>query len=91
MQGVTISDKTIIHQLNQAAAVRGMDINTYANELLAISRAVLQQKAPATPKKYRVMDFAGIAPTGRTAAEIDADIEASRGEWGEASQEIERA
>ena len=32
-------------------------------------------------KPHNAMEFSGIAPTCRTATEIDADIEAGRAEW----------
>lgn len=81
MQTVTLSDKTLKH-LRQAAALRGLDTDAYAEELLEISLAVLEEKALATSgKRHRALEFSAAAPTGRTAAEIDTDIEASRAEW----------
>lgn len=82
MQNVTISEGTL-SQLNQAAMLRGMDSNTYADELLAISLAVLRETV-VPQKPHRAMEFSAIETTGRTAAEIDAEIEVGRGEWPEA-------
>ena len=80
MQSVMISENTI-RQLNQAAALRGLDSNAYAEELLAISLAALRETAPIARKIHRAMEFSAIAPTGRAAAEIDAEIEEGRCEW----------
>lgn len=81
MQTITLSDKTLSH-LRQVAALRGLEADAYAEELLEISLAVLQNNAlTVTAKPRRAMEFSASAPTGRTAAEIDAEIEASRAEW----------
>jgi len=81
MQNISVSDHTL-DTLKEAAALRGMDADAYAEELLAISLAVLRERQNTLPEKpYRAMQFSGIAPTGRTAEEIDADIETSRNEW----------
>ena len=80
MQSVTISENTI-RQLNHAATLRGMDINAYAEELLAISLAALRETAPVDQKTHHAMEFSAVAPTGRTAAEIDAELEEARSEW----------
>lgn len=81
MQTISVSDQTL-DNLKEAAARRGMDANTYAEELLSLSLAVLREKQNALPDKpYRAMQFSGIAPTGRTAEEIDAELEAARNEW----------
>ncbi len=78
MHTVTLSDKTLRH-LRQAAALRGLDINAYAEELLELSLAVLRENSVApSEKRHRAMEFSGAAPSGRTAAEIDAEIEAGR-------------
>lgn len=81
MQTISVSEQTL-DNLKEAAALRGMDTNAYAEELLAISLAVLREKQNCqTEKPYRAMQFSGIAPTGRAAEEIDAEIEAARNEW----------
>jgi len=81
MQNISVSDHTL-DTLKEAAALRGMDADAYAEELLAISLAVLRERQNTLPEKpYHAMQFSGIAPTGRTAEEIDADIETSRNEW----------
>lgn len=81
MHTLTLSDKTL-NRLRQAAALRGMDTNAYAEELLEISLAVLKESsATAFGKRHRAMEFSAVASSGRTASEIDADIEASRAEW----------
>ena len=71
MQTVTLSDRTLSH-LRQAAALRGLDADAYAEELLEISLAVLKENSVATKqKRFRAMEFSAVAPTGRTAAEIE--------------------
>ena len=86
MQSVTISENTL-RQLGQAAMLRGMDINAYAEELLAISLAAVREAAPAVRKTRRAMEFSAAQPTGRTASEIDAELEEGRGEWPEEPSE----
>lgn len=81
MQSIAVSDETLLH-LRQAAALRGIDADTYAEELLSLSLTVLREKAVlSTTKPYQAMQFSGVAPTGRTAAEIDSEIESGRDEW----------
>jgi len=80
METVTLSDETV-NNLREAAALRGMDTDSYAEELLAISLAARQGHAAASKKRHRAMEFSGIAPSGRSVEEIDADIEVGRAEW----------
>jgi len=80
MQTITLSNETV-DNLRRVAALRGIDADTYAEELLSISLAVLDGDPSSRVKSRRVMEYSAIAPTGRTAAEIDADIEAGRSEW----------
>ena len=83
MMIVNLSDETGRH-LHRAAALRGLDTDTYAEELLAISLAAMNSVTVGHQKRlYNVMEFSGIAPTGRTSAEIDAEIAAGRAEWDE--------
>ncbi len=89
MQNITISENTLRH-LGQAAALRGMDINAYAEELLSISLAAVRQSAPAAGKTHSAMEFGAVVPTGRSASEIDAEVEAGRGEWPEETPEFQR-
>jgi hypothetical protein len=80
MQAIHLSDKTLTY-LREAAALRGLDAEAYAEELLAISLAVLREKNTLSSlKPHRAMEFSGVVPTGRTASEIDAEIEAGREE-----------
>lgn len=46
-------------------------------------RAILEEAvmAPPQPKRRSLLDFVGIAPTGRSMEEITADIRALRDEW----------
>jgi hypothetical protein len=81
VQTIHLSDKTLTH-LREAAALRGLDTDAYADELLAISLAVLREKNSLSPlKPHHAMEFSAVAPSGRTASEIDAEIEAGREEW----------
>jgi hypothetical protein len=81
VQTIHLSGKTLTH-LREAAALRGLDAEAYAEELLAISLAVLREKNTPSPiKPHRAMEFSAIAPSGRTASEIEAEIEAEREEW----------
>jgi hypothetical protein len=80
MQTITLSNETA-NNLRRVAALRGIDADTYADELLSISLAVLEGDPSSRAKSRRVMDYSAIAPTGRSAVEIDADIEAGRTEW----------
>ena len=80
MQTVALSDETA-NYLRQMAALRGLDTDTCAEESLAISLAVLRQGNTVPHKPHHTMKFSAIAPTGRSAVDIDAEIEASRAEW----------
>ena len=81
MQNINLSDKSLFY-LRQVAALRGLDIDTCAEELLTISLAVLHENNVLAPtKSHRAMEFSAIAPTGRTAKEIDTEIEADRESW----------
>ena len=70
----------IIARLHKAASRRGMKTDDYAEKLLETTLAV-ETQAEVDDKPYNVMDFYGAAPTGRCAAEIDAEINALRDEW----------
>ena len=81
MQTITLSNKTLI-LLQQAAAKRGIETNAYAEELLQISLAVLKGNSEGEfLKTHQATEFSAIAPSGRSASEIDAEIQASRDEW----------
>ena len=70
----------IIARLHNAASRRGMKIDVYAEKLLETTLA-LEPQLEVDDKPYNVMDFYGVAPSGRSAAEIDAEINALRDEW----------
>jgi len=70
----------ILARLHKAASRCGMKIEAYAEKLLEITLAV-ETQPDADDKPYSVMDFYGVAPSGRSAAEIDAEINALRDEW----------
>ena len=81
MQTLTLSDNTI-HLLSQAASLRGVETSAYAEELLQISLSVLKGNSESESMKTHIAsEFSAIAPTGRSASEIDNEIEASRAEW----------
>ena len=81
MQTLTLSDKTL-SRLRQAAESRGRDADDYAEELLVNSLANSNEGSLAeSAKPFRAMEFSAVAPSGRTSAEIDEEIEASRAEW----------
>ena len=81
MQTVTLSDNTL-EQLRQAAAMRGVEASVYAEELLRISLAILHGDLEAEAEKtHSAREFSAIAPTRRSATEINAELEASRAEW----------
>ena len=77
---VTLSPATLT-RLRKAALQRGMKPDTYADELLTLSLVLLMPADESTTKPYKAGQFRAAAPTGRTAAEIDADINAMRDEW----------
>jgi antitoxin FitA len=47
----------------------------------AEARTILGEVLAPEPPRPRLSDFIGIVPTGRTQAEIDADVTALRDEW----------
>lgn len=77
---VTLSPTTLA-RLRKAALLRGMKPDTYADELLTVTLAALMPNEESSTKPYRASQFRGAAPTGRTAEEIDADLNAMRDEW----------
>ena len=83
MQAIYLSDTTL-NDLQNVACLRGLNTDVYAEELLAISLAVLRETGtPTVRKPHRAIEFGGIAPTQRTAAGIEADIEEQRKDWNE--------
>ena len=72
-------------ELQTQAQNEGVSVDAYA-----LSRLFPAEPAPAPQKRFHAMQFAGIAPTGRTAEEIDADIKAMRDEWDERESLWER-
>jgi hypothetical protein len=82
LTGNTITLSPTTHAaLRRAASRRGMKPDTYVEELLTTTLADETQSDEDAAKPYSVMDFYGVAPTGRSAAEIDAEINAARDEW----------
>lgn len=77
---ITLSSKTHA-ALRQAASRRGIKPDAFVEELLTTTLAIEPQPDEDASKPYSVMDFYGAAPTGRSAAEIDAEINAARDEW----------
>jgi hypothetical protein len=90
---------TLEHAIIERAEASGLTANQYIEKLLAADYAASVQaeaavegyinatvklvRAEMNGKPYRAMQFSGIAPTSRTAEEIDADIRAARDEWDE--------
>ena len=67
--------------LQQAANRRGIKPDAYVEELLTQTLTTEFQMGDDVSKPYSVLDFYGVAPSGRSATEIDAEINALRDEW----------
>ena len=81
MPTITITDRTS-KSLRAAALSQGVDESTLAEEILANGlQHGAEPKAEPMSKPYRALQFSGVAPSGRTAAEIDDEINKSRDEW----------
>lgn len=80
--GNTITLSPAIHTaLQQAAQRRGIKPDAYVEELLTQTLTRETQMGNDVLKPYSVLDFYGAAPSGRSAAEINAEINALRDEW----------
>ena len=81
MQMISVSDE-VINELRRVAMIRGLDPNAYAEELLSVSLSG-KSKMNWQPKEkpFRAMQLSGAAPSGRSAEEIAAEIDAARDEW----------
>lgn len=73
MKAITLSPE-LSERIEKAAQIRGTDAPALAESLLS------QILSLETTKVFSVMDFAGVAPTGRSAQEIDTEIQEGRGE-----------
>lgn len=72
----------LIRQLDDAV-VAALEARACANarSVEEEARIILSETLVHPPPRRRLSDFIGAVPTGRTQAEIDADIAALRDEW----------
>ncbi|GEM_PF-3297071 len=80
-ENIIVISQTTMDRLREAALRRGMKSDDYAEELLTVTLAALMQSEEKKTKRFNASQFRGIAPTGRSAAEIDAELNAARDEW----------
>lgn len=72
----------LIRQLDDDA-VAALEARARANarSVEEEARSILMETLVLVPPRRRLSDFIGAVPTGRTQAEIDAEIAALRDEW----------
>ena len=68
---------SLIFEIERMARSQGLERDAYVASVLA--KAIDGNPGPAA--KHSVMEFCGVAPSGRTGDEIEAYIRSLRNEW----------